>query len=149
MSTPTTATATASTFVSLARLLHPRLTRFFARYPPGTANDVRSNPFKPTVFPATGKWHNPVFSLRRQAELCKLARRYGVEELLPPTKKSSIEREAARQRRAERGLHVRGHRGERTLKPRYGHSLPRGGGGGALPPPARLLPAVVVGGTEG
>ena len=113
-----TAAAT-STFISVARLLPPRLTRFFARYPPGTANDVRSNPFKPTVFSATGKWHNPVFSLRRQAELCKLARKYGVEELLPPTKKSSIEREVARQRRAENGLRVRGHREERTLKARY------------------------------
>ncbi|KAI5849944.1 hypothetical protein BZA05DRAFT_436777 [Tricharina praecox] len=118
MATPTTATAAASTFVSLARLLPPRLTRFFARYPPGTANDVRSNPFKPTVFPVTGKWHNPVFSLRRQADLCKLARRYGVEELLPPTKKSSAAREAARLKRAEKPMRVRGHKEERTLKSR-------------------------------
>lgn len=123
MATPTTATAAASTFVSLARLLPPRLTRFFARYPPGTANDVRSNPFKPTVFPVTGKWHNPVFSLRRQADLCKLARRYGVEELLPPTKKSSAAREAARLKRAEKPMRVRGHKEERTLKSRYDDAI--------------------------
>jgi large subunit ribosomal protein L25 len=119
MSAPTAAASAANKFVSLFNLLPPRLTRFFARYPPGSSNDVRRNPFKPTVHPATGKWHNPVFSLRRQAELCKLARKYGVEELLPPSRKSSAEREAARLRREARGVRARGHREERTLKARY------------------------------
>ena len=106
-------------FIALARMLPERLTRFFAKYPPGTATGAFRNPFKPTVHAATGKWHNPVFSLRRQSELCKAARAFGVEELLPPTSKSSMAREAARARRAEKGMRVRGHRGERTLKGRY------------------------------
>jgi large subunit ribosomal protein L25 len=113
------AATAANKFVALFNTLPPRLTKFFARYPPGSSNDVRRNPFKPTVYTATGKWHNPVFSLRRQAELCKLARKYGVEELLPPSRKSSAEREAQRSRRAAKGIRVRGHREERTLKARY------------------------------
>jgi len=48
-----------------------------------------------------------------------MARKYGVEELLPPTKKSSIERDARRAQREAKGLTVRGHRVERTLKARY------------------------------
>lgn len=47
-----------------------------------------------------------------------MARKYGVEELLPPTKKSSIERDARRAQREAKGLTVRGHRVERTLKAR-------------------------------
>ncbi|KAI5779538.1 hypothetical protein EDC01DRAFT_778322 [Geopyxis carbonaria] len=113
------ATPAASEFVALARTLPLRLTRFFARWPPGTANDVRANPFKPTVHPVTHRWHNPVFSLRRQAELCKLARRHGVEELLPPSRKRSDEVEKRARERAEKGIiKVRGHRDERTLKGR-------------------------------
>lgn len=108
-----------SEFIAVAKLLPPRLQRFFARFPPGTANDVRANPFKPTVHAVTKKWHNPIFSLRRQADLCKLARKYGVEELLPPSRKSSTEREARRLAREARGLTVKGHRPERTLKARY------------------------------
>jgi hypothetical protein len=73
----------------------------------------------------TGKWHDPVFSLRRQAELVKLARQHGVEELLPYTVKGTEER---LRRRAENGLRVKGtgvgqrvkgKESERTLKGRY------------------------------
>ena len=73
----------------------------------------------------TGKWHDPVFSLRRQAELVKLARQHGVEELLPYTVKGTEER---LRRRAENGLRVKGtgvgqrvkgKESERTLKARY------------------------------
>ncbi|KAI5811462.1 hypothetical protein DFH27DRAFT_533664 [Peziza echinospora] len=98
------ATATAPDFVRLAQSLHPRLLRFFAKFPPGTANDVRSNPFKPTVHTVTKKWHNPIFSLRRQAELFKLARYYGVEELLPPSKKSSAYKAEKMAEHGEAGL---------------------------------------------
>jgi transposase-like protein len=55
--------------------------------------------------PVTGRWHDPVFSLRRQADLCKLARQHGVEELLPFSVKSSAER---LRRRQENGLRVKG-----------------------------------------
>lgn len=149
--------------VRLAQNLHPRLLRFFAKYPPPaltqsatgitapsetattattstvTPTDANSsatelaskpseseplpyrNPFAPHKNFVTGKWHGPVYGLRRQAELCKLARSYGVEELLPYTVKKSGEKE---KRRLERGLRVKGtgvgekvkgHAWERTL----------------------------------
>lgn len=64
-----------------------------------------------------------MYSLRRQAELCKLARQYGVEELLPPSRKSSAAKEEIHQKRLEKGLgvaleKVKGHKWERTLKSR-------------------------------
>jgi large subunit ribosomal protein L25 len=73
----------------------------------------------------TGKWHDPVFSLRRQADLVKLARQHGVESLLPMSVKST---EYRLQRRMENGLRVKGtgvgqrvkgKESERTMKGRY------------------------------
>ncbi|KAI1096129.1 hypothetical protein F5B19DRAFT_221520 [Rostrohypoxylon terebratum] len=103
-------------YVELAKTLHPRLTRFFAKYPPNQilpsstrtntiANGATPNPFLPHKHPVTGKWHDPEFSLRRQAELVKLAREQGVEELLPFTSKGTEERI---RHRVEHGLRVRG-----------------------------------------
>jgi large subunit ribosomal protein L25 len=63
------------------------------------------SPFKGHKHPITGKWHDPVFSLRRQAELVKLARQHGVEDLLPHTVKGTVERLRLR---AENGLRVKG-----------------------------------------
>ncbi|TGJ88001.1 hypothetical protein E0Z10_g749 [Xylaria hypoxylon] len=90
-------------YVELAKQLHPRLQRFFAKYPPNQilpistrTNTIKDgatpNPFLPHKHPVTGKWHDPEFSLRRQAELVKLARGEGVEELLPFTSKGTEER---------------------------------------------------------
>jgi Mitochondrial ribosomal protein mL59 len=45
------------------------------------------NPFKPSCDPRTGKFHSPRYSLRRQADLIKLALRFGVADLLPPSVK--------------------------------------------------------------
>lgn len=82
----------------------------------------RPNPFQPQRHPVTGRWHDPVYSLRRQADLVKLARQHGVEELLPFTVKGTAEK---RRRREEQGLRikgtgvgqkVKGHIWERTLK---------------------------------
>ncbi|KAI0184592.1 hypothetical protein EV127DRAFT_464324 [Xylaria flabelliformis] len=103
-------------FVELAKQLHPRLQRFFAKYPPNQilpsstrtntiADGATPNPFLPHKHPVTGKWHDPEFSLRRQAELVKLAREEGVEELLPFTSKGTEERI---RHRVEHGLRVRG-----------------------------------------
>jgi large subunit ribosomal protein L25 len=120
-------------YIKLAEGLPPRLTRFFARYPPQAilppkeqeAAAQAPSPFKPHKHPVTGKWHNPVFSLRRQAELVKLARQHGVEELLPHTVKGTEERI---RRRVENGLRVKGtgvgqrvkgKESERMLKARY------------------------------
>jgi large subunit ribosomal protein L25 len=133
--------------IALAKGLPPRLLRFFARYPPPAIlppasptssaseiqapipniQEVQPSPFKAHKSPITGKWHNPKFSLRRQAELVKLARKHGVEELLPQSVKSTAERI---RRREENGLRVRGtgigqkvkgKAWERTLKGRYVH----------------------------
>jgi len=129
MATPTPLHSTPGGFVRLAQELPPKLLRFFARFPPGTHTDVRSNPFKPTVHTVTGKWHNPVYSLRRQADLFKMARAYGVEELLPPSRKSSqwkAERLTQREIKLGQGigspmkkmLSPKGHIWERTLHAR-------------------------------
>jgi len=45
------------------------------------------NPFKPSRDPRSGKFHAPKYSLRRQADLIKLALRFGVADLLPPSQK--------------------------------------------------------------
>ncbi|TGZ84041.1 hypothetical protein EX30DRAFT_338607 [Ascodesmis nigricans] len=119
MSSPVT-TAVTSTYARLTTLLPPRLTKFFARFPPGTCNSAYTNPFKPTYNPATQKWRDPVYSLRRQAELCKMAKKWGVEELLPESRKRSDIREQLRAQRQERlkNLEVKGKREERLVKAR-------------------------------
>lgn len=137
--------ATVQHHISLARSLPPRLLRFFAKYPPPAiltsaasssespnsaspvANDSEPipNPFEPQKFAATGKWHDPKFSLRRQAELIKLAREHGVEELLPRSIKGAAEKQRKREEHGLRvkgtgvGQRVKGKEWERTLKGRY------------------------------
>ncbi|KAK4202258.1 putative mitochondrial LSU ribosomal protein L25 precursor [Triangularia verruculosa] len=133
MATPTVS----SPLIQLAQSLPPRLKTFFARYPPlsiqppGAARSPAKaltfyqretpNPFLPHKHPVTGKWHDPKYSLRRQAELVKLAREHGVEELLPYTEKGT---ETKLAKRVEFGLRVKGtgvgervkgHKHERTL----------------------------------
>lgn len=63
------------------------------------------NPFLPTKNFTTGRWHGPVYGLRKQADLVKLASAHGVVDLLPWTIKKPGEKEA---RRIERGLTVKG-----------------------------------------
>ncbi|CAK7895722.1 54S ribosomal protein L25, mitochondrial [[Candida] anglica] len=74
--------------------LPQKLHNFFIKYPPRpfaqyaskpsetTSADV--NPFLPTKNPVSGRWSGPKYSLRRSADLYKLARKFGIEELLPP-----------------------------------------------------------------
>ncbi|KAL8370578.1 hypothetical protein RB595_000787 [Gaeumannomyces hyphopodioides] len=115
----------AASYIKLAQSLPPRLQVFLARYPPAsilpaagegegegpaaprltTYQEAAPNPFLPTKHPVTGQWHNPVYSLRRQAELVKLAREGGVEELLPAGPKGGEER---LRHRVEHGLRVKG-----------------------------------------
>ncbi|CRG90136.1 hypothetical protein PISL3812_07177 [Talaromyces islandicus] len=61
------------------------------------------NPFLPTKHGK--KWWGPKYSLRMQADLVKLAKKHGVEELLPIGRKSTIFNET---RRMERGLAIKG-----------------------------------------
>ncbi|MCJ1245153.1 hypothetical protein MMC30_002354 [Trapelia coarctata] len=126
--------ATHINHVELAKTLPPRLLRFFARFPPqqltaspaatvhSSSSDSNAasqddatqstsftfgseNPFRNTKHPVTGNWHDPVYSLRRQADLVKLARAHGVEELMPFTTKGTEERI---RKRDEFGLRVKG-----------------------------------------
>lgn len=84
------------------------------------SNPEHPNPFLPRKGP-NSRWWGPRYGLRQQADLVKLAKKYGVEELLPPSRKSTTYKEL---RRAERGLaikgtgigqKVKGHKWERTL----------------------------------
>ncbi|WEW59499.1 54S ribosomal protein L25, mitochondrial [Emydomyces testavorans] len=88
------------------------------------SNPDHPNPFLPYKNPETGRWRGAVVSLRRQNDLVKLARAHGVEELLPPGRKSTEYRET---KVIEKGLRikgtgvgqkVKGHRWERTMKGR-------------------------------
>ncbi|KAJ6263462.1 54S ribosomal protein L25 [Drechslerella dactyloides] len=118
--TPMAAPQATSAYATLARTLHPRLIRFFKRWPPGTSDTPKLNPFTSTVNPATGKWQDPIYSLRRQADLCKLARKYGVETLLPPTVKSSMSREKrAQEVKKVTAKKVKGQIWERHLMAKY------------------------------
>lgn len=131
--------AATQNYIHLARALPVRLQCFFARYPPASIlpagadpeasrtgyQEESANPFRPQKHSETGKLHDPVYSLRRQAELVKLAREHGVEELLPSTVKGS---EYQLAHRVEHGLRVKGtgvgqkvkgHAHERMVMPRY------------------------------
>lgn len=126
-------------YVQLAKALPARLQRFLARYPPASIlptgadpetfktgyQEATPNPFKPQKHPVTGNRHEPIYSMRRQAELIKLARQHGVEELLPPSVKGSEHQLAYRVEHGLRvkgtgvGQKVKGHSHERMVIPRY------------------------------
>ncbi|KAF4994190.1 hypothetical protein FGRMN_5964 [Fusarium graminum] len=101
--------------IGLAKSLPAPLQRFFARYPPAAIlpenapktryQEERQNPFRFYKHPVTGKWQDPVYSQRRQAELVQMARENGVEDLLPETRKATEYRLA---HRVEHGLRVKG-----------------------------------------
>lgn len=89
--------------------------------PSSQASTAPPNPFLPWKNPETGRWRGAVIGLRRQAELVKLAKKHGVEALLPPGRKST---EFKEQRLLEKGLRVKGtgegqkvkgHKWERTM----------------------------------
>ncbi|KAJ4344533.1 uncharacterized protein N0V89_012276 [Didymosphaeria variabile] len=63
------------------------------------------NPFLPRKNHITGRWYGPVYGLRQQADLVKLAQKHDVLDLLPWTIKKPGAKE---QRRIERGLQVKG-----------------------------------------
>lgn len=72
---------------------------------PSAKDEYPFNPFLPVKNHVTGRWRSPVFSLRRQAELCKIAQKHGVEDWLPYSNKLSWVKE---QKRIEGGLRVKG-----------------------------------------
>lgn len=119
--------AAAESYIMLAQSLPPRLLRFFTRYKPRVNENPTvppslniqptttlhyrlepsklPNPFRSFKNPETGRWREPIYSLRQQADLVKMARANGVEELLPYTVKGT---KARTERRTEHGLRVKG-----------------------------------------
>lgn len=63
------------------------------------------NPFLPYKNPKTGNWHGPAYSLRRQADLFKLAKLHHVLPLMPISPKHP---EVKEQKRIERALRMQG-----------------------------------------
>ncbi|KAF1995160.1 hypothetical protein P154DRAFT_526534 [Amniculicola lignicola CBS 123094] len=72
---------------------------------PTTSQLPYHNPFLPKKNFTTGRWRGPIYGLRQQADLVKLASTHGVVDLLPWTIKKPGEKE---KRRAEGGLQVKG-----------------------------------------
>ncbi|ANB11801.1 mitochondrial 54S ribosomal protein YmL25 [Sugiyamaella lignohabitans] len=87
-----TSTESASRDPFYAQLPSP-LRKFFEKYPPSpfrkysdkptSTHAEDANPFLPNKHPITNSWHDPKYSLRRQADLYKMAYRFGVTHLLP------------------------------------------------------------------
>lgn len=90
--------------------------------PDSEQQEILPNPFLPYRNPATGKWRGPAYSLRRQADLVKLAKAHGIEPLLPPGKKSTAYQEqrleilGLRVKGTGEGQKVKGHKWERNLR---------------------------------
>lgn len=127
------AAANTAQYINLAKTLPAKLQRFLARYPspqlaaprPTGYQTDTANPFLRHRHEATQNLHDPVFSARRQADLVKLARDHGVEELLPTGGKRTEVRLARKVRLGWRGKgtgvgqKVKGHKHERQLEPKY------------------------------
>ncbi|KAI0463333.1 hypothetical protein LJB42_003356 [Komagataella kurtzmanii] len=110
--------------------LPQKLQNFFTRYPPApfkkyastptstTADDA--NPFLPNIHPVTNKTHNPIYSMRRQSDLYKLAYKFGVSDLLPTLNNGKMFfQEKYDNKKPLRGVvNPKGHIWERTLEAR-------------------------------
>jgi large subunit ribosomal protein L25 len=93
----------------------PSITHNSTGKPVSTVFIPFQNPFKPSRDPRTGKFHGPRYSLRRQADLIKLALRFGVADLLPPSEK--MDRLLYGKKRPMAGtLQPKGTREERTRR---------------------------------
>ena len=86
---------------------------------PTTISPAPRNPFLPWKNPESGRWQGAKIGLRRQADLVKLAKAYGVESLLPPGMKSTAFKE---KRTLQQGLRVKGTGEGQTVK---GHKWER------------------------
>ncbi|KAK0792487.1 54S ribosomal protein L25, mitochondrial [Friedmanniomyces endolithicus] len=139
------AVAATSQHVSLAQSLPPRLLQLFKRFPPAqlsasqsvnttadapsedpliTTTTWKKNPFLPFKNPRTQAWHGPHYSLRRQADLFKLAQEHNVMPLMPicpkhpDVKTQSRIQHGLRVKGTGEGQRVKGKHWERTLQQR-------------------------------
>lgn len=106
--------------------LPQKLQNFFTKFPPApireyadkptATNAADANPFLPNRHPVTGRTHEPLYSLRRQSDLFKIAYKFGISDLMPPLangKKFFIEKQESSP--ILKGvLYPKGHKWERT-----------------------------------
>ncbi|TID30689.1 hypothetical protein CANINC_000605 [Pichia inconspicua] len=107
-----------------------KLQNFFTKFPPAPLKEYaaeptlttapNANPFLPNRHPVTGRTHEPLYSMRRQSDLFKLAYKFGIVDLMPPLangKKFFAEKQAASP--ILKGvLYPKGHKWERTFTER-------------------------------
>lgn len=94
--------------------LPQRLHNFFLKYPPrpfaqysdkpSVTTDPHMNPFMANKNPESGKWHSAKVSLRTSSDLYKMARKFGIEEMLPPSPKRFYEKKYYDQKKWMRGV---------------------------------------------
>lgn len=94
--------------------LPQKLHNFFIKYPPrpfakyaekpSTIVDPEMNPFLPNKNSETGRWHGSKYSLRRSADLFKMARKFGIQDLLPPLPHKKFYEDKYQQKNWMRGV---------------------------------------------
>ncbi|AGO12548.1 AaceriAER207Cp [[Ashbya] aceris (nom. inval.)] len=102
-------------------LLPPRLKNFFKKYPPGVQYSAKpefttsptANPFLPNKNPVTGRYQEPKYSLRRMSDLYKLAYNYGLQDMLPPSKKLFFEEKYEQKKLTKAVVFPKGEKHER------------------------------------
>ena len=82
----------------------------------GNSAGRKTNPFLAFKNPTTGNWHSPHYSLRRQADLYKLAKQHNALPLMPLAPKHP---EVKEQKRIEHGLRVQGTGVGKRVKGKY------------------------------
>lgn len=105
--------------------LPQKLHNFFIKYPPrpfaqyaekpSTINDPTRNPFLPNKNADTGRWQGAKFSLRRSADLYKMAYKFGIHDLLPPLPKKFYEEKYNEKNWMKGVLKQKKHKWEREL----------------------------------
>lgn len=107
-----------------------KLQNFFTKFPPSPiktysekptlTNAPDANPFLANRHPITGRTHEPLYSLRRQSDLYKLAHKFGISDLMPKLangKKFYLEKQQSSP--ILKGvLYPKGHKWERTYADR-------------------------------
>lgn len=112
------------------RKLPQKLQTFFTRYPPApiktyaakpTFTDASdANPFLPNIHPITKTVHSPIYSLRKQSELYKMAYKFGIADLMPVMQNQKrLYKEKYDSKPLLKGVSSpKGHKWERTLAER-------------------------------
>ncbi|OLL26856.1 4-coumarate--CoA ligase-like 7 [Neolecta irregularis DAH-3] len=105
--------------------LPTQLQYFFRRFPPNLGTNAThkyppgSNPFKSSHNHTTKKWNEPIYSLRRQSDLHKLALQHNVADLLPTMRRQEIESKVMKgtiRWKGRKAVNTRDERKERVKK---------------------------------